>query len=480
MEKTELLKKFLNNGCNAQEAEIVMQYLEAEPGLLDEILGKSEWDAINDSRKLDPVMASDIKQKIFQKTIRPVYRLRPVLAAAAITSAFIIGLVLMNNSNRNPADAALYADKVEYLAPSEIIKNTSVSVKKINLPDHSIIELYSGSSVEYNINFIQNRSVILNGKAVFDVVKNAESPFVVVSGAITTTALGTRFLVDNSQNMLKVNVKLFEGRVVVQPLDSNMLIAATFLNAGEQCFIDINTRFVKVKSLKEPKFAHANTKKLPVKVQSIIPEAQSVRLNFSKASMPEVLEKLQSAFNRHIEFDRDDIQEIYFTGSFSLTDSLSTILSVISVMNDLKISMDGNIIQVIKDNDENPKVKMSDDGAKKDKSKIGIIENPVLEELIPDSAEIDEPVQSVREIVLKKEATRYNGISLAGLFEDLQKHTKRKIHFNKKGLENTNFTGVVPVDQPVRQILKMVCKINGLTLDIKKQTYYISKAEKQP
>lgn len=40
MNKAELLKKFFNNACNEQEAELAMQYLEEEPGLLDELLNK--------------------------------------------------------------------------------------------------------------------------------------------------------------------------------------------------------------------------------------------------------------------------------------------------------------------------------------------------------------------------------------------------------------------------------------------------------
>src|SRR5690606_10676634 len=44
MDKKKLFKKFLNNQCNSQEAELVSQLLMEEPHLLDELLSEEEWD----------------------------------------------------------------------------------------------------------------------------------------------------------------------------------------------------------------------------------------------------------------------------------------------------------------------------------------------------------------------------------------------------------------------------------------------------
>lgn len=479
MDKADLLQKFLNNACNEQEAKLAMQYLEEEPELLDELLCKSEWDEIDSSVPLYPALKNEIKRKVFRKTRKPVSTiLRPVLAYAALLAAAFFGLMYFNHTGKIKDDNTISAADVT-ISPSIRIDNNSPQVKVLTLADNSSVHLYPGSYIVYEKAFVTNRKIHLSGKAIFNVTKNTESPFIVHSGEISTTALGTRFMVDNSMDDKKINVKLFEGRVVVQPIDGSVHIQQTFLEAGQQCFVDIKTSLVKVESLFTTQHL-ANHKKSSIKTNNIISinKGNDV-LEFTKMPMPQVLNSLQAVFGRKIYYKKEDIDENLLTGSFSVKDSLMNILSMIAVMNDLQIELNGDSINVSK---QNRNIHLENKVAFYEQHNV--FDKAALQQKIalPEIANV--PVfesngieQQNNEIILGENDIRFTGISLPDLFAELQKQTKRKIYFNEEELKHINFTGSIPYKSSIGSTLSAVCLSNGLKLTVKNRSYYISKAE---
>lgn len=89
----------------------------------------------------------------------------------------------------------------------------------VHLPDGSLINLNSNSTLTYQSDFLQNRYIELTGEAYFQVKKNPSSPFVVKSGEILTTALGTSFNVNTKTP--KIEVILVEGSVKVEKVDNS-------------------------------------------------------------------------------------------------------------------------------------------------------------------------------------------------------------------------------------------------------------------
>ena len=61
----------------------------------------------------------------------------------------------------------------------------------------------------------KNRIVYLQGEALFDVVKNDRQPFIVKSGTVSVTALGTEFNVTAYGEEDEVKATLLEGKVKV-------------------------------------------------------------------------------------------------------------------------------------------------------------------------------------------------------------------------------------------------------------------------
>jgi len=85
-------------------------------------------------------------------------------------------------------------------------------IKKVQLPDGSVVTLNKGSNLIYNANFnISNREVILEGEGYFEVEKNKSIPFKVYVSKSTIEVLGTRFNVKPSLKDITVSVD--EGHV---------------------------------------------------------------------------------------------------------------------------------------------------------------------------------------------------------------------------------------------------------------------------
>ena len=479
MDKAELLKKFLNNACNEQEAKLAMQYLEEEPGLLDELLNKAEWDEIDTSFPLHPGLESEIKRKVYNKIRKPVYTiLRPVFGYAALLAAVFFGLLYFNQTGKIQVDNPVSASDIKISSTNKIINNTS-GIKVFTLADNSSVQLYPGSSITYEKAFSADRKIHLSGKAIFNVTKNTESPFVVYSGEISTTALGTRFMVDNSNDITKVNVKLFEGRVVVQPIDDRPQIQPTFLEAGQQCFVDINTSLVTVTSL-NAKLQLAQNIKTSYKKKNVAALGNGNEiLEFSKMPMPQVLNNLQEVFGRKIYFNKDDFDENLLTGSFSVKDSLMNILRMIAVMNDLQIELKGDSINVSK---QNKNIQQDKKIAAYDQR--GITGKAILQQklALPEMT-TDAPFENNaimlqnNEIIVSENGIQFTGISLPALIAELQKQTKRKIYFNEAELEHINFTGSIPYKTSIGSTLSAICLSNGLKLTVKNRSYYVSKVE---
>lgn len=88
---------------------------------------------------------------------------------------------------------------------------------RINLPDGSVVWLNSSSSISYPAYFSDNaRMIRLKGEAYFEVKKDSLRPFVVQSGNIITTALGTSFNISAYPGHNNIHVALISGTVSVK------------------------------------------------------------------------------------------------------------------------------------------------------------------------------------------------------------------------------------------------------------------------
>lgn len=113
-----------------------------------------------------------------------------------------------------------------------VVKENPASQRsRFMLPDGSMVWLNCKSSLRYLQNFsTAERKVELVGEAFFEVTKDPSRPFIVYSGDLSTTALGTSFNVDAYPDKDVIEVALITGKIRIKNSESNDQLAV--LDAG--------------------------------------------------------------------------------------------------------------------------------------------------------------------------------------------------------------------------------------------------------
>ncbi|NLU96072.1 FecR family protein [Chitinophaga sp. Ak27] len=109
---------------------------------------------------------------------------------------------------------------------------------KVVLPDGSQVWLNAASSLHYPTRFAgEGRKVELTGEAYFDIVKDADHPFIVAAGKQTIAVLGTAFNVKAYTDESYINTTLVEGSIKIDPQNGT---APKLLKPGEQAILENN------------------------------------------------------------------------------------------------------------------------------------------------------------------------------------------------------------------------------------------------
>lgn len=156
--------------------------------------------------------ASDkVLQQIYQRAgITPTvhrirYWLKPLRYAAAVAVLMVSVYTTHLWTKKQYAELATVE---KYIRPGEM--------QLVELPDGTMVHANAGTLLFYPEKFIGNtRTVFLIGEANFKVKKNAEQPFIVRSGTMSVTALGTEFNVKAYSDDEEITATLLEGKVKV-------------------------------------------------------------------------------------------------------------------------------------------------------------------------------------------------------------------------------------------------------------------------
>lgn len=465
MEKDELLKKFFDNKCSEEETKLALRYLRQDPYLLDKFHAKSVWDEIDVTKPLHPDIEDEIRSRILLKTSRKrIFLLQRSLAvAASVIGVVIFSFILFRKPE---ASQVISTAKLIEQSPFQKVRNDADQNSEISLPDQSLVTIYPGAEIEYPKDFQANRSIHLSGKAVFKVASNKKSPFTVSSQGISTTALGTVFMVDSRPGNGVLNVELYEGKVVVKSLDTLHQVRYAFLKPGEQCLIDLSARSMIVNSLlKSP---GANPAAVVRKHLARVAVPKPTALNFIQKPLPDVFAELQIAFGKKILYDANDIEDDLFTGRVEGYDSLESIMKLIATINDLDLVENKGELHITK------KRASAKSGRPQylidltQKEVVEIPEIPMLLSNIPMAR-----VTQSREITILGDEIYFVNAPLQKVFGKIRELSGVDISFNEAELVSKYFSGKVTIDKSLVRMLKLICNINGLEIQKQKAGYLI-------
>ena len=212
----------------------------------------------------------------------------------------------------------------EYFSePEQFISEISAigEIRNLTLPDGSNVWLNSGSILKYSNRFDKtDRLILVEGEALFKVVKEHNNPFTVTVGNSKIIVHGTIFNVNSYSSADKYEVVLVEGSV-------------EYANSQKNIFIEPGERITEIKSSKN------------LVVDQVDPEKYiswiSGKAYFDNKPLLDLVALLEKWYGVDFEFANVDAKSYTFTGMIDKKNSLDYVLQIIEMTNKVKFIKKG-------------------------------------------------------------------------------------------------------------------------------------------
>lgn len=341
----ELIERFFRNDCTPEEEEQVRAFFKANPNDFARFLDEREWEAFESGEKMDPELSKKLFENVRRQTVEKTGRtkiIRRLAIAASVVLIAGLGWMYLGSSKHDEAVAKAEdkkKDSLTFVARHEV--NYTGKEKEVKLEDGSVVTLSNNSEITYQVPFIDKRDITLIGKAFFKVAKDKTKPFTVISGEVTTTALGTQFTVSSYRGESNLSVRLYEGKVVIKPVRAanRLMKEHVYLLPGQE-FIYDGQSMAKVRAFgakvedNDELASDDHSRDRPV-ISEKISESYFM---FNNQSLARVLKDLSALYNTKLVYNKQDVEKIYFTGKYDKSESLKTILKRIATLNGLTIT----------------------------------------------------------------------------------------------------------------------------------------------
>ena len=310
-----LFRRYLENKCSRQELEEFFSYVRASGH--DEVL-RSLIKKVYENTEQVPSIQTYINEHgtliltdkaVIPDVPGPKTRSRRPLVAAILVLLIAAGpiLWLVNKpDHRHPAPVA-----------SALAKRTTErsEYKYLLLPDSTQVWLNASSTLEFPEHFgTDKREVTLSGEAYFDVRHSEKTPFIIYSGKISTTVLGTSFNIKAYPDRQDIIVSVSTGKVKVS---YNNVSLATLIK-GQQ--VKFNSR---LNTMEEKKIAPAE-----------VAAWQQGNMSYDDEAFEDIVADLERLYNAKIRIDNDAIRTLKVSTSFRREIGIEGALQVLCRLTD--------------------------------------------------------------------------------------------------------------------------------------------------
>ncbi|NOR74989.1 MAG: DUF4974 domain-containing protein [Draconibacterium sp.] len=243
-----------------------------------------------------------------KKTIvKKIYRWYSVAAAVLLVPILIAGGIWFNQQNKGET----------FLAESPVTSTLFAPLGSrisFSLPDGTKGWLNSGSSLEYQLPFSNNRQIAILGEAWFDVAHDVAHPFEIMAGNSKIKVLGTKFNLNAYPEEKYIEVVLEQGKVEFSTLGLSSDIE---MKPNER--LVFNDGVVNINVTDVSKFVVWKEGKLV----------------FRGDSMTEVERRIERWYNIDIELVDKELEKYVFRGTFQ-DDSLEEVLHYLSMTSPIR------------------------------------------------------------------------------------------------------------------------------------------------
>lgn len=270
------------------------------------------------------------------------YPKRRFFGKNAIAASFFAVIILL------VAGAVFYTVPAkEMIAEQQKPDEASVSTRygsktDIILPDGTKVWLNAGSKITYDKTFGESiRNVSLTGEAYFDVVHNAEKPFVIHTTAMDIRVLGTEFNVKSYPDEKTTEASLIRGSIEVTLKDKQ---AEKVILKPNQKIVVSNDQELAPATVDAPKKALQHSEPIfslrhlnYFSLDSTIVETSWVqnRLVFEDESFEEIAIRMSRWYGVNFDFGNDSSKKLRFTGNIK-NESVVDALKAMQITADFK------------------------------------------------------------------------------------------------------------------------------------------------
>ncbi|MEK6481792.1 FecR domain-containing protein [Catalinimonas sp. 4WD22] len=313
MDYQRLIIRHLSGHTDPEEEQQLKEWIRASDANQHEYLElKQAWDLGGVERlpKPDQVYAR-IDARISEPPIFSLSK-RAYLAAAMISLLLLSGYLLW-----------IYTPFFNESKQWQLVQTQIGGQQQLRLPDGTVIYLNTESSLKFPQSFNgDERRVILNGEAFFDVARDTLKPFIIELPEGKIRVLGTSFNVKAYAKDSKMETTVSTGKVA-------------FLYPGEQ----------EQAALIQPneKLSYSKTDKSISKETTEVEQSLAWMENkivFQASTLQEIAGVLEHYFDIEVEFENEQLQVCSMTGTFS-KDSYREILNTLAMTNAFGFREDG-------------------------------------------------------------------------------------------------------------------------------------------
>lgn len=242
----QIIEKFIANNCDADEHKLMLEYLNS---LDDSELNLFLISHIRQIEAKDSIISDEYEGNFDSviSVIKPVKERnsifnRKYIYSIAASIAFIIVLsttaLYFFGIFDGKSDSIIWTENVTQMGQKLIL----------SLSDGSDITLNGDSKLKYPERFEYNlREVYLEGEAFFNVIYDSSRPFIVHSGNLITTVLGTQFNINAFNNSNEISISLVEGKVKVTNKEKNGIKGNVILAPAQKLVYNLKNDFSSIK-----------------------------------------------------------------------------------------------------------------------------------------------------------------------------------------------------------------------------------------
>ncbi len=322
-----LLNGYLDNTCTRQEMDEFLDYVQKYPE--DEHLKAALQDGWETENSLADT--GEPAWKEMQKSLRDLSATKNIrysqgfflkVAASLLAIAVCAGAVFyFSHQNKN----TFLAENQHSLKNS--VKTTKEEHRLIALSDGSKVWINSNSELAYAPAFNdQTREVTLHGEAFFDIRHDPHKPFIIKTGNVKTTVLGTAF-----------NIRAFPGENVVTVTVARGKVRVEGKN-NEGGTITENQQLILSLRSEQPKEQEVDA--------GAVSQWTKDDLILDDVTLGEVEEILEARYLIDIRFDNELLRTCRFTSTFFQNASLDQVLTAICLVNGAVYDIQDKVVTI--------------------------------------------------------------------------------------------------------------------------------------